>query len=240
MSPPVSSWKSSLTRNRDISWAAYQKQTLGYCTKSMLMVLALQTIYVVDFFWNEDWYTRTVDITHDHFSFMLAWGDTTFLPTFYTLQVQYLARYPTHLSTIQTVGILAVGLMGYAIFRSANHQKDYVRAKDGAVAIWGRPAQFIRCKYRTVDEVEHSSILLTSGWWGVSRHPNYLPDLVQAFAMCACCGFTHFLPWSYFFFMGILLYHRAGRDEKSCRKKYGDKWEEYCTQVPYRLVPGIC
>lgn len=41
----------------------------------MLVVLALQTIYVVDFFWNEDWYTRTIDITHDHFGFMLAWGE---------------------------------------------------------------------------------------------------------------------------------------------------------------------
>lgn len=36
-------------------------------TNSMLVVIALQTIYVVDFFINENWYTRTIDISHDHF-----------------------------------------------------------------------------------------------------------------------------------------------------------------------------
>lgn len=51
----------------NLSWAAYQRQMLGYVTESMLIVIVLQTIYVVDFFVNEDWYTRTIDISHDHF-----------------------------------------------------------------------------------------------------------------------------------------------------------------------------
>jgi len=37
--------------------------------------LHFQAIYVVDFFANEDWYLRTIDICHDHFGFYLAWGD---------------------------------------------------------------------------------------------------------------------------------------------------------------------
>jgi 7-dehydrocholesterol reductase len=35
---------------------------------------------VVDFFINEDWYLRTIDIAHDHFGFYLAWGDVVWLP----------------------------------------------------------------------------------------------------------------------------------------------------------------
>lgn len=205
----------------------------------MMIVTLFHAIYVVDFFYNEDWYTRTIDISHDHFGFNLAWGDTTFLPTLYTLQVQYLARYPTHLTSPQALAILTLGLTGYAIFRSANHQRDCVRGKDGKVNIWGKPAEFIRCKYRTADGKEHNSLLLTSGWWGVSRHANYLADLMQAFSMCATCGFTHLLPWSYFIFMFVLLNHRALRDEKRCRAKYGKNWERYCELVPYVLIPGI-
>lgn len=205
----------------------------------MLIVLTLQSKYVIDFFWNEDWYLRTVDITHDHFGFMLAWGDTTFLPTFYTLQAQYLARYPTHLSTSWMICLSAIGLSGYVIFRSANHQRDHVRAKHGDAILWGRPAAFIRCRYRTDDGKEQDSNLVTSGWWGVCRHSNYMADLILSWAMCATCGFSHILPWSYFFFMCVLLYHRTGRDEQRCRNKYGEKWEQYCRTVPYRLVPGI-
>lgn len=222
----------------DISWAAYQYQTWGYVTKSMMLVILFHSIYVVDFFYNEDWYTRTLDISHDHFGFLLAWGDTTFLPTMYTLQAQYLARYPTHLSTMQTLALLALDIGGYAMFRSANHQRDIVRGNDGNVKIWGKPAEFIRCKYRTDDGKEHNSLLLTSGWWGITRHANYLADLMQAFAMCATCGFTHILPWFYFCFLFGLLVHRAGRDEQRCLAKYGKHWEKYCELVPYILIPG--
>ena len=170
---------------------------------------------------------------------MLAWGDTTFLPAFYTLQAQFLARHPVHMTPLQSIAVLAVGLTGYAIFRAANYERDYVRSKNGKAMLWGRPAEFIPVTYRTDDGKVHNSILLTSGWWGTCRHINYLADLVLSGAMCATGGFTHFLPWSYFFFMCTLLYHRAGRDESRCRNKYGKQWDAYCEKVRYRIVPGI-
>lgn len=207
----------------------------------MIVVILLHALYVVDFFWNEEWYTRTVDISHDHFGFMLSWGDTTFLPTFYTLQAQYLARYPTNASRTQNVAILLVGIVGYALFRSANHQRYRVRAQQNEpnITVWGAPATFIRCKYRTADGKEHKTILLTCGWWGLARHANYLGDLILAWAMCATCGFHHFLPWSYFFYLFALLSHRARRDERRCKNKYGRHWEEYCEAVPHLLIPGV-
>jgi 7-dehydrocholesterol reductase len=116
---------------------------------------------------------------------------------------------------------------------------DYVRSQHGDATLWGRPATFIRCTYRTTDGKEHSSILLTSGWWAISRHSNYLGDLILSFAMCAACGFKHVLPWSYFFYMAVLLAHRTWRDEARCHTKYGKKWEEYCERVPWRIVPGV-
>ena len=225
----------------DISWAAYQYNRLGHVTSSMIVVNLLHALYVLDFFWNEEWYTRTVDISHDHFGFMLAWGDTTFLPFFYTLQAQYLARYSVETSVVRDITILLFGVLGYAIFRSANHQRYRVRAQqdDPNVKVWGAPATFIRCKYFTTDGKEHHSILLTSGWWGIARHANYLGDLMMAFAMCATCGFNHVLPWSYFIYLFVLLHHRAVRDERRCSSKYGKNWQEYCKLVPYLIVPGV-
>ena len=68
-------------------------------TNSMIAVNILQDIYVVDFFWNEGWYLRTIDIAHDHFGFYLAWGDLVWLPLMYTLQGFYLVFHPVQLST---------------------------------------------------------------------------------------------------------------------------------------------
>lgn len=49
---------------------------------------APQAIYVLDFFWNEAWYLKTIDICHDHFGWYLGWGDCVWLPYLYTLQVR--------------------------------------------------------------------------------------------------------------------------------------------------------
>lgn len=78
-----------------------------------------------------------------------------------------------------------------------------------------------------------------TGWWGLVRHPNYIGDLIFSFCTCAGCGFSHIVPWTYFFFMASLLIHRALRDDARCSSKYGDRWSIYCKIVPWRLIPGI-
>lgn len=59
-----------------------------------IAALALQAIYVLDFFWNETWYLKTIDICHDHFGWYLGWGDCVWLPYLYTLQVRSEVRPP--------------------------------------------------------------------------------------------------------------------------------------------------
>lgn len=218
---------------------AYQRQLHGYITKSIVVSSILQAIYVIDFFINEDWYLRTIDICHDHFGFYLAWGSMVWLPCMYTLQAQYLARNPVHLSVLQATVILFTGASGYAIFRSVNHQKDIARRTKGACNIWGSPAKILKVSYRTKDGVEHQSMLLYSGWWGIARHVNYMGDLILSYSMCATCGFQNLLPWTYAIFMTILLVHRCWRDEERCSKKYGKYWDVYCAKVKWAMIPGI-
>lgn len=52
-----------------------------------LTLFISKAIYVLDFFWNEAWYLKTIDICHDHFGWYLGWGDCVWLPFLYTLQV---------------------------------------------------------------------------------------------------------------------------------------------------------
>lgn len=223
----------------DISYAAAQHRNLGYVCNSMWIVMLFHLIYVVDFFVNEDWYLRTIDMCHDHFGFMLGYGCMAAVPSIYTIQCQYLARYPVSLSYFEMTAILALGLGGYAIFRSANHQKDIVRSSNGRCMIWGKEPKYMRCAYRTQDGRRHESILLCSGWWGLSRHANYLGDLMQAFALGLACNSTHFLPWAYTFLLSSIIINRLPRDDARCRRKYGKAWVAYCKKVRWRLIPGI-
>ncbi|CCJ29234.1 unnamed protein product [Pneumocystis jirovecii] len=209
----------------DISFAAAQRQRIGYITNSMYLIIFLHGLYVLDFFYHEDWYLRTIDICHDRFGFYLAWGDTVWLPMMYTLQAQYLYRNPVDLHPYYAVIIL----------------KDHVRLTDGNCKIWGKSPKLIRTTYTTLDGKIHKSILLCSGYWGLARQFNYIGDLLLAFSMCAACGFKKnaLLAYFYIIYMFILLNHRVYRTEKRCSAKYGHYWKEYCKKVPYRLFPGI-
>jgi len=223
----------------NISFAAAQYHKYGYVTNSMLIVNLLHAVYVLDFFYNEDWYLRTIDIAHDHFGWMLAWGDSVWLPWTYTLQGFYLVTHPVDLSTVEAIAILTLGLLGYFIFRGCNHQKDYFRSKNGDCLIWGKPAKYVDAKFTTGDGKQRSSKLLTSGWWGLSRHFNYVGDLCISLAYCLPCGFTHLLPYHYIIYMVILLVHRAYRDDARLTEKYAKYWEEYKKQVPWKILPYV-
>lgn len=222
------------------SFAAAQYQQIGYVTNSMMLLNFLHAVYVLDFFYHEDWYLRTIDICHDHFGFYLAWGDSVWLPFMYTLQSHYLVRNPIDLSLPYFVFVLTMGLSGYYIFRAVNNQKDLARSTNGKCTIWGKPARVLRTEFLTSDGKTHRSLLLTSGFWGVSRHFNYVGDLTISLAMCMACGMEgHVLPYFYIVYMTILLLHRIQRDDARCRGKYGKYWTEYSNLVPYKLIPYI-
>ncbi|EHB12341.1 7-dehydrocholesterol reductase [Heterocephalus glaber] len=223
----------------NLSFAAKQQELYGQVTNSMVLVNILQGIYVLDFFWNETWYLKTIDICHDHFGWYLGWGDCVWLPYLYTLQGLYLVYHPVQLSTPHAVGVLVLGLLGYYIFRMANHQKDLFRRTDGRCLIWGQKPKAIECTYTSADGQKHHSKLLVSGFWGVARHLNYTGDLMGSLAYCLACGGGHLLPYFYIIYMTILLTHRCLRDEHRCASKYGRDWVRYTATVPYRLLPGI-
>ncbi|BCS83368.1 putative 7-dehydrocholesterol reductase [Cotonvirus japonicus] len=217
----------------NLSFAASQYEKFGYVTNSMFLVIILQGIYIIDFFYNENWYIHTIDIAHDHFGWMLAWGDTVWLPFMYTLQAGYLSNNPVELDNWMFYTVLTIGLIGYAIFRIANHQKDKYRNNiDGTV-------KYIHCKYTTSDGHEYASKLVYSGLWGLSRHMNYTGDIILSTAYCLACGFNDIIPYFYCIYMTILLVIRCFRDEQRLSRKYGLYWNVYTQVVPYRFIPYV-
>ncbi|KAB0390446.1 hypothetical protein E2I00_001349, partial [Balaenoptera physalus] len=196
---------------------------------AMILVNSFQLLYVVDALWNEEALLTTMDIIHDGFGFMLAFGDLVWVPFIYSFQAFYLVSHPNELSWPMASLIIALKLCGFVIFRCANSQKNAFRKN---------PTDPKLAHLKTIHTATGKN-LLVSGWWGFVRHPNYLGDLIMALAWSLPCGFNHILPYFYVIYFTILLVHREARDEHHCRKKYGLAWEKYCQRVPYRIFPYI-
>jgi Delta14-sterol reductase len=211
--------------------AAYAQHRMhGAVSNSMWIVLALQALYVIDYFIFEEAILTTWDIQHESFGLVLCWGCLVWIPFTFSLQAVYLARHPVDLPVWACVGVVVLSCAGYYIFRSANLQKNEFR-RNRTTIIFGKPAEFIQTKRGTK--------LLTSGWWGIARHANYLGDLMMGLAWCLATGVERIVPYFYIIYFTILLVHREWRDGQHCAEKYGDDWKAYVAKVRWRIIPGV-
>jgi 7-dehydrocholesterol reductase len=121
----------------------------------------------------------------------------------------------------------------------ADRQRQYVRNKNGECTVWKKKPDLIFANYKTEWGEEKQTLLLASGWWGVSRHFHYLPEILAAFFWSVPALFGYYLPYFYLTFLCILLMDRSYRQEKRCAIKYGKDWEKYCERVPFRLIPFV-
>uniref|UniRef100_A0A8C9X999 Delta(14)-sterol reductase LBR n=1 Tax=Sander lucioperca TaxID=283035 RepID=A0A8C9X999_SANLU len=215
--------------NFALALAEMKQQALDAPSYSMILVNLFQLLYVADGLWNEEAILTTMDLMHDGFGFMLAFGDLVWVPFTYTLQAYYLVSHPNPLSPPAVAALVTLKLVGFYIFRKSNSEKNAFRRN---------PSDPNLSDVKTIPTATGKS-LLVSGWWGVVRHPNYLGDLLMALAWSLPCGFSHLLPWYYMIYFIILLVHRDSRDMTQCRRKYGSAWDEYCRTVRYRIIPRV-
>lgn len=170
-----------------------------------------------------------MDITTDGFGFMLAFGDLSWVPFTYSLQARILVDHDPGLSAASLALITALNLLGFAIFRGANSQKDAFRRDPVSPAV-----AHLECM-----ETKRGSRLLISGWWGMARKINYTGDWLMGFSWCLCCGSISVVAYFYAIYFFVLLVHRAARDDYFCALKYGDDWKTYKAKVPAIFVPGL-
>jgi Delta14-sterol reductase len=214
----------------NLSCLVKQHQQLGYVTGSMILINIFQGIYVWDALYQERAILTTMDITTDGFGHMLVFGDLAWVPFTYSVQAKYLVKHDPHLSALALAGIALIQLLGYAIFRGANGQKDAFRRNPS-------DPKLAHLKYL---QTKRGTKLLTSGWWGMARKINYTGDWLIGLSWCLVCGFGSIVPYFYAIYFAILLIHRSARDDHMCQVKYGDDWKTYKAIVPYRFIPGVC
>lgn len=205
----------------------------------MAVNVALQLVYISKFFLWEMGYMCSMDIQHDRAGYYICWGCLVWVPSVYTSSSFYMATHAPDISPAVALAIFVCGLLMIWINYDADKQRYVFRQTKGECIIWGKKPRRIVAEYTSGDSIR-KSLLLLDGWWGVSRHFHYMPEILGSFFWSLPALNTGLVgPYFYVIFLTILLTDRAFRDDDRCRKKYGPYWQQYCDEVPYKIVPYI-
>ena len=210
----------------NVSFAFVQYDAQGELTLQMILYQVFTFVYVLNYFQFEYGMIYTWDIVSERFGWMLAWGDYVLVPFFYCLAGWWVMDITSSLPAAAAAAICLLFVVGFCMFRGANEQKHRFKQNPEA-SIWGRPAESLDGR------------LLVSGFWGVGRHLNYSGEICVYFAFALTAGFSSWIPYVLPLWLTALLWHRARRDDRRCRTKYGKLWERYTQRVPYALIPRV-
>lgn len=197
----------------------------------VFLCAAFITFFVFDYLSNEEVHLYTYDFFAERLGFKLGWGCLVFYPYFYAIalwaSVDILSP---ELSTVQILLYSVVFITGWVLARGANLQKFYFKTQPTMAFIGIRP--------ETVEAKGKS--LLVNGFWGLSRHINYLGEILMASGIAlTVTPEAGFWPWLYPLYYVALLVPRQIDDDKRCSVKYGALWQQYSDKVRYRIIPFL-
>jgi delta24(24(1))-sterol reductase len=225
------------------SGAAHQYATYGTVTTPMIFMVVAHFLYTNACMKGEECIPTTWDIFYEKWGWMLVFWNLAGVPFVYCFSSLYIAsRPPFEHSAGFTAFCFLLLFASYYVWDTAQSQRNrfrmqlngsYVKRKAFPQLPWGT---LHNPRYL---DTEAGSKLLVDGWWRYARKIHYTADILMALSWGLICGFDHFLPYLYVTFFVVMILHRAGRDIRRCKKKYGADWDRYCEEVPYLFIPYV-
>lgn len=193
---------------------------------------ALFSFFLCEYLFFERVHLYTYDFFAERVGFKLGWGCLVFYPYFYGVGLWSSADMPNpHWPPALMAVAGVVFFSGWSLARGANMQK-FAFKLDPSAKFLGLIAPEV--------VTDGQKRLLVSGFWRVSRHVNYLGEILMATGLTLALGHPEqLLTWLYPIYYVALLFPRQADDDRRCAAKYGALWTEYVKRVPYRIVPGV-
>jgi protein-S-isoprenylcysteine O-methyltransferase Ste14 len=216
-----------------ISFAAHQTLAHpGAASAGAWLYAGLFSFFLCEYLFFEEVHLYTYDFFAERVGFKLGWGCIAFYPYFYAVGLFAVADRPDPRSPSWVLALAALAFfVGWVLSRGANLQK-YAFKRDPTAKAFGVLAP------QTISAGEKR--LLASGFWGLSRHVNYLGEILMAVGLTLALGYPAVpWPWLYPLYYVALLFPRQAADDKRCAEKYGPLWDAYVKKVPYRIIPWV-
>ena len=214
-----------------LSFAAFHLQNVASINPGFLLACAMLTWFCFEYLIFERVHLWTYDFIAERVGFKLGFGCLAFYPYFYTVALWFTADLPNpHVPLWLTILFGALFLCGWVLTRGSNMQKYFFKTAPDRKFLWITP--------QVLSDGKHS--LLVNGFWGASRHINYLGEIIQAVAIALAAGhFGIWEVWLYPIYYVALFISRQADDDKLCRAKYGELWDDYTTKVKYKIIPRL-
>lgn len=198
----------------------------------VFLYVGLFSFFVTEYLNFEEVHLYTYDFMAERVGFKLGWGCLVFYPFFYPVGLWGLADAPNpHTSSALLVLYGAIFFGGWMLSRGANLQKFQFKRDPSAKAFGILDPRAISGGGRHV---------LSGGFWGLSRHINYLGEILMASGLALSLGYPLSLaPWLYPLYYVALLFPRQADDDRRCAERYGSLWQEYCRRVPWKIIPYV-
>lgn len=214
-----------------LSFVAHHYNSFGSLSPNILLCGAMITFFVVDYLSFEKVHLYTYDFFAERVGVKLGWGCLTFYPFLYAVVPWSTVDLPAAHTPVWGLVIFGlIFLMGWTLARGANMQKYFFKINP--------TRSFLGIKPQTISD--GNKTLLVNGFWGVSRHINYLGEVLMGVGIALSVGYPDvYWVWIYPLYYVLLLFPRQYADDKRCQRKYGDLWKQYTQKVPYRIIPFI-
>jgi len=215
-----------------LSFAAHHFMVYGEnASPGILLSTALLTYFVIDYLTFEEVHLYTYDIFAENIGFKLGWGCLVFYPYFYAISLWSTVDLSNPDTSSWLLGVYVfIFFIGWGLSRGANLQKYFFK-KNPSKPFLGIVPEAI---------TDGNNSLLVNGFWGMSRHINYLGEILMSTGIILCTGYPALIwPWLYPLYYVGLLFTRQKDDDKRCVLKYGELWNVYKQKVPYRIIPFI-
>ena len=215
-----------------LSFTGYHHMSYGaMASPGIFLCAAMITYFIFDYLTFEEVHLYTYDFFAERVGFKLGWGCLVFYPYFYAIALwSSVDAPPIQTPTWQLVLFTLVFLGGWTLARGANMQKFYFKTEP--------KKSFLGIQPETISNGEKT--LLVNGFWGLSRHINYLGEILMGSGIALAVGTeAGFWPWLYPLYYVALLFPRQMDDDKRCAAKYGELWNEYTKRVKYRIIPFL-
>lgn len=211
-----------------LSFAAAHQEAQALPNPGVALYVGLFSFFLCEYLFFEEVHLYTYDFVAERVGFKLTWGCLVFYPWFYGVGLWAAAEAPDPQRPWLLPIAAVVFFSGWCFARGANLQKYWFK-RDPTKKAFG----FI------VPEALEGRVLV-NGFWGLSRHVNYLGELLMATGLTLALGHPEiWQTWLYPLYYVALLVPRQLADDRRCAEKYGALWPAYVARVRWRIIPFV-